>query len=368
MPLIKKARETMTSRERVERAFAFEKTDRVTIGYESNPAAHSHFCAALGLKQGDNLSFMRAIGADYAGFPLNYIGPRIYPEIMGRVRDGEFGAVMRRVENEYGHYMDFCDFPLKDATDEEIAAYPLPDPDHYDYEAAGLAINETINNGFAVFAGGAGFGNIINKTGKLFGMELALMHLHEERGSVMELLDRRLKGTLAVASRVIEKNRGKLSFVWMGEDLGTQRAPLISLSMYRRVLKPRHKLFIDMARSYGLPVLIHTCGSSSWAYGDFIEMGAAGVDALQPEAADMGPASLAERFGGRLNFRGLISTAGPLACGTAKETEEECAGVLETLKPFGGYHFAPSHAIQDNTPVENVIAMYDAAHRYGAYI
>ena len=31
---INKSRETMTSRERVEKTFAFEKTDRVTISYD----------------------------------------------------------------------------------------------------------------------------------------------------------------------------------------------------------------------------------------------------------------------------------------------------------------------------------------------
>ena len=30
--------------------------------------------------------------------------------------------------------------------------------------------------------------------------------------------------------------------------------------------------------------MIHTCGSSSWAYEDFIEMGIDAVDTLQPEA------------------------------------------------------------------------------------
>jgi len=37
MTKIIKARETMTSKERVLRTFAHEKTDRVTIGYEANP-------------------------------------------------------------------------------------------------------------------------------------------------------------------------------------------------------------------------------------------------------------------------------------------------------------------------------------------
>ena len=39
--IIAKAPETMTSRERVRRTFEFEKTDRVTIGYEANSAIHA---------------------------------------------------------------------------------------------------------------------------------------------------------------------------------------------------------------------------------------------------------------------------------------------------------------------------------------
>ena len=44
-----------------------------------------------------------------------------------------------------------------------------------------------------------------------------------------------------------------------------------------------------------------------------------------------------------------------------------CRETLETLMPAGGYQFAPTHMIQDNTPVENIAAMYNAAHRYGVY-
>ncbi len=35
------------------------------------------------------------------------------------------------------------------------------------------------------------------------------------------------------------------------------------------------------------------------------------------------------------------------------------------MMPVRGYHFAPTHAIQDNTPIENILAMYNTAHRYG---
>jgi len=89
------------------------------------------------------------------------------------------------------------------------------------------------------------------------------------------------------------------------------------------------------------------------------------VDTLQPEAHNMSPGYLVEHFGGRLNFRGCISTAGPLAYGTAQEVEDNCREVLDIMRPVGGYHFAPTHAIQDNSPTENVLAMYRAVHQYG---
>lgn len=96
-------------------------------------------------------------------------------------------------------------------------------------------------------------------------------------------------------------------------------------------------------------------------------MGVTGVDTLQPEAANMSPRYLKDTFGGRLTFRGCISTAGPLAYGTKEDVVKQVRETLDIMMPGGGYHFAPTHAIQDNTPTENVLAMYQAAHQYGVY-
>jgi len=37
------------------------------------------------------------------------------------------------------------------------------------------------------------------------------------------------------------------------------------------------------------------------------------------------------------------------------------------MMPGGGYALSPTHNIQDNSPTENVVAMYAAAERYGTY-
>ena len=363
--MIQKAPETMTARERVQATFRHEKTDRVTIGYQANPAVHQRVAAALGIPSGDWEAVRQALGVDYRSLHAPYIGPNLFPERPGRQIDQIDGFVTRWVANQSGGYWDFCDFPLKGADDETIANYPVPNPDDFDYEA--LAAPIAAAGDLALYIGGAGIPDLINSTGRLMGMEDTLVNLMQEDEATLIQLNRRMDMRLKVLERTLERWGKHVDFMWLGEDLGTQHTPMISLKMFRQVLRPVHQRFVDLAKSYDVPVLVHTCGSSSWAYEDFIEMGISGVDTLQPEATNMSPEYLKEHFGGRLCFRGCISTAGPLAYGTAEEVTEVVRHTLSVMMPGGGYHFAPTHEIQDNTPAENVLAMYQAAHDYGRY-
>lgn len=365
MTKIIKAKETMTPKERVKKTFMHEKTDRVTIGYEANPEIHKKLANALGLAENDWEGVFQALGVDYRGVYAPYKGPKLFDDIPDRKRDPLDGFVMRWAEHESGGYWDFCDFPLQGADEETIANYPVPDPDDFDYELAKAMVKQ--NSEYGLYIGSPGVPDIINSTGRIMGMEDTLVNFALEDEATLELLKKRMDYQLKVMERILEDNKGQIDFMWLGEDLGTQHAPMISLDLYRNILKPIHKSFADLANSHGVPTIVHTCGSSSWAYEDFIEIGIKGVDTLQPEAKDMSPSYLKEKFGGRLCFRGAISTAGPLAYGTAEETRQNVKETLEIMMKGYGYHFAPTHMIQDNSPVENVIAMYQAAHDFGVY-
>ena len=364
--IIQKCKETMTSKERVRRTFEFEKTDRVTIGYDANPAIHARLCEALGIAVSDGEKLLEALGVDYRPIYAPYIGKPLHEVPENRIVDQLEGCIMRWVAHESGGYWDFCDFPLKDATDEMFESFPIPNPDDFDYDVA-LELAKSHQNKYALFAGNASIPDVINSNGRIMGMEDVLCHLFLNNDAAMDFMHRRADFQMKMLDRLIDKCKEHLDFIWLGEDLGTQIAPMISPELYRERVKPIHKQFIDLASSYSLPAIMHSCGSSSWVFEDLIEMGLSGVDTLQPEAANMSPEYLVKNFGGRLNFRGCISTAGPLAYGTAEETEEVCRRTLETMMPSRGYHFAPTHAIQDNTPVDNVIAMDNAAHKYGCY-
>ncbi|GHT97091.1 hypothetical protein FACS1894142_0770 [Spirochaetia bacterium] len=361
-----KAKETMTARERVRKTFAHEKTDRVTIGYDSNPGIHSRLKKALGLAAGDDEGLLTALGVDYCGIGAPYTGKPLYEELPNRRRDTLEGAVMRWVEHGSGGYWDFCDFPLKDADDEAFTSFPVPSPDDFDYDAV-LDQAKALGRDWGLYIGGAGTPDVINSNGRLMGMEDVLCHLLTGNEGAMAFMHRRADFQLRMLERTLEKCGDYLDFIWYGEDLGTQRAPMISRDMYLASMKPIHKRFFDLARAYNKPCIVHTCGSSSWVYEDFIEMGVAGVDTLQPEAADMAPKYLKAHFGNRLCYRGCISTAGPLAYGTVDEVVDQVKYTLGIMMNGGGYHFAPTHQIQDNSPTENVVAMYQAAHDFGVY-
>ncbi len=355
----------MNGRERVMTALARCKPDRVPVNYAANPGIDGRLKAHFGLSGDDDEGLLQALGVEFRGVGAPYIGPRLHAEVPDRQVCPRYGLRTRWVDHGHGGYWDFCDFPLKDATEEEAIRWPMPSPDDYDY--SGIEARCEAYPDFALFVGGAGMGDVLNSSGMVFGVEQVMMAVLTEDPAWQTYVDRRLGIELEVLRRTIEAAKGRIDFVWMGEDLGSQNAPLVGLETYRHIIRPRHEKVLALAKSFGLPVMVHTCGSSSWAYDDFIDMGVAAVDTLQPEAAQMAPAYLKERFGGRLAFHGCISTAGAVSFGTPEVVAEECRKTLEEMMPGGGYCFAPTHALQDNSPTENVVAMYETARKYGVY-
>jgi uroporphyrinogen decarboxylase len=355
----------MASKERVRCALSRNIPDRVPIDYSANSGIDARLIKHFGLNAGDHEGLRKALGVDFRGIGAPYRGPRLHAEVAERGVDPEWGIRTRRVDHGSGEYWDFCDFPLKDASAEVIAPWPMPSPDDYDYTS--VAADCRANAAYGLYVGGAGLGDIMNSTGMLCGVEQMLMGLAMQDAALLTLIDRRLEIQLEVTRRVLDAANGAIDLLWMGEDLGTQAAAMISLDMYRSILRPRHQKFVDLGTSYGVPAMIHCCGSSSWAFDDFIDMGIAAVDTLQPEARDMAPAYLKSRFGKRLAFHGCISTAGVVAFGSVEDVVANVKETLRVMMPGGGYCLSPTHALQDNSPVENVVAMYETAREFGEY-
>jgi len=353
----------MNSKQRVLTTFARGVPDRVPINYLANPWIDGRLKEHFGLAADDDEGLREALGVDFRGVRPAYVGAKLHAD-EGDVQVDNWGIHTRWVAHGAGGYWDFCDFPLREATVDEVAAWPMPSPDDYDYSTVAAACER-----YGEFAinGSAGFGDIINGNGMLRGMEQTLIDLINDDPAGLLLADRRMAIWTEITRRILKAADGKADLLWIGEDLGTQLGPMISMDIFQRHIRPRYQGYCDLAREWGIPVMMHCCGSSSWAFEEFIDMGIGVVDTLQPEAADMAPAYLKQTFGGRLAFHGCISTAGPVAFGTVDDTVAYCRESIDVMMPGGGYCFSPTHALQDNSPTANVVAMYETAREYGRY-
>ena len=74
----------------------------------------------------------------------------------------------------------------------------------------------------------------------------------------------------------------------------------------------------------------------------------------------MDPAYLKNEYGQDLVFFGGIDVQGLLPFETPDKIKDEVKRICEILGKDGGYILAPAHNIQPDTPVENIIAMFDA--------
>ena len=78
-------------------------------------------------------------------------------------------------------------------------------------------------------------------------------------------------------------------------------------------------------------------------------------------------AGLKRDFGGQFTFVGGIDTQA-LIEGTAEQARQLTLRTLEIMMPGGGFVASPSHDyLLPETPVENVIVMYETIKECGGY-
>jgi uroporphyrinogen decarboxylase len=76
---------------------------------------------------------------------------------------------------------------------------------------------------------------------------------------------------------------------------------------------------------------------------------------------------LKREFGRDISFWGGIDTHRILPRGTVAEVREEVRRRIADLAPGGGFVLGAVHNIQAEVPVENVLAMVEAAKEFGNY-
>jgi uroporphyrinogen decarboxylase len=154
-----------------------------------------------------------------------------------------------------------------------------------------------------------------------------------------------------------------IDVVLFGDDLGMQTGPLISPAMYREFFKPRHRQLWSRAKELAeVKVMLHSCGGIRELLPDLIEAGLDAVNPVQTSCAGMDPAELKREFGADLVlWGGGCDTQEVLPYGAPEEVRRHVRERVRLLNPGGGFVFQQVHNILANVPVENVVAMLEAA-------
>ena len=168
--------------------------------------------------------------------------------------------------------------------------------------------------------------------------------------------------------QVFKAAEGEIDIFMMGDDIGAQTGPLLSLDMWRRYFKNAFKTYIDIAHQYGIPVMYHTCGDVKQFLPDFIECGLDILQSLQPKATQHGHQKAEE---GIRQGHHASRAEWTFSTSCRWENPQDVAGMakyaLDSAKEGGGYIICTAHNIQIDTPIENVAALFEAYHEYGKY-
>lgn len=195
----------------------------------------------------------------------------------------------------------------------------------------------------------------------LVGMEILLMLMADAPEQADWLFDRIIAFQLGMARHYLAL---RPDLVALGDDVGTQRATLMSPAHYRRYIKPRYARLIALYKDAGVLVTYHSCGHVLPLVDDFVDLGIDVLNPVQPRANE-DLALLRVKTAGRMALHGGVDTQYTLTLGTPAEVRAEVRERIHTLGAEGGYICAPDQSIP--MPAENAQAFDDAVAEYGRY-
>lgn len=304
---------------------------------------------------------MRGIDLNSGTAPL-YTGPE--SEFFPSTWAGGIASLWRLKEFENftqaGWNMEMQVPPLAGALSiEECENYLWPQNDWFDYSDLRERLSEWSE--FSIMASG---GSVFQHATYVRGMDTLMMDMMMDPEMANYILDIFTDFYFEYYRRMFETAGDMIDVFALADDLGMQNTLLIGPDLFEEYVAPRLKKMADLAHSYNIRLLLHTCGNIEVLIPRLIDLGVDILDPIQPESMD--PLEIKKKYGSRITLRGGISVQNILTHGNVDQVRNESRRILEALKPGGGYIFSPGHPVlQDDIPVENIIAMYETGRDFG---
>ena len=251
-----------------------------------------------------------------------------------------------------GFFEDYID-PLKD----DIDAFDWPNPAEHINPEECREIIEEVPEGYPIMGvlWSAHFQDIYSA----FGMSTALVKMLRHPDIFNAVHNRIIEFYLKANKIFYEATKGMLDAVLIGNDFGGQKRLMLSPENIRKFAMPGSEKIVDQAKSYGLKVIYHSCGSILEAIPELIRIGVDAIHPIQALATNMEPERLKNHFFDYVSFCGGVDAQELLVFGTPNQIREK---VYKLKKIFPtGLIISPSHeAILPDIPPENIEALFQA--------
>lgn len=340
----------MNSKQRVKTALSFEQPDRAPVSACYVPEVAEKLREVVGP---DQLDLGAALGNDLVliplGFANGYYGSN-EPEYVC-----EWGCTWRWVKNETGAYTEIVKRPLEDDIG-ALNSYQIPDPyDEARYDDARRLLDQYGRTHWMV---GSIPTSIFEAAWGIRGLDTFLMDMIAEKDFANALMDKVMAFPLAAGKKLIEMG---VDMLWTGDDVSTQNGMMISMDMWREYLKPRYALLFSEFKKLnpGIKIAYHSCGNCQAIMDEMYEIGLDVINPIQPACMD--PAVIKKKFYRKMAMWGGMCVQYILPHGTPNEVKQEVGRLKSICGEGGGYILAPAHNIQSETPLQNILAFYEAA-------
>ena len=352
----------MTPKERFLATMRHEPTDRVVTVYKGTEEVDEQLMKHFSVSNMDEL--LEAMGADYVHWPYFPLYPQGFLDLKEEAEGvfcNNWGVRKKWATYDLGKYLETVEHPLANIESvSELEDYPWPEPADYDYS---VVTDQAEKYGDRLALGG-GHCVFLERCNELMGMEKTLTELLLNPQLMEALIEKLFNIEMDYNRRIFKAAKGKIDIFDSGDDLGSQTAPIMNPDTWRHFFKPYVKKMYDFAHQNKAYTKTHCDGQVTVFLPDFIEIGLNLFDPLMPLITAMDPYKLIPQYHTQLVFNGTIDTQGFLQNATVVQVKDEVQKQLSTFEPYGGFVLCPSHMIQPGTPLENIIAIYDAVKVY----
>ena len=151
-----------------------------------------------------------------------------------------------------------------------------------------------------------------------------------------------------------------------GTDFGTQNGPFLSQAKYRDLYLPYQKRVNRWIHEHTpWKTFMHCCGGIAPLLDALVEAEFDILNPVQCSAKGMDPRTLKRNYGAKLTFwGGGVDTQSTLPFGTPQQVRDQVRERIDTFAEGGGFVFSTIHNVQANTPIENLLAMFEVVRAY----